>query len=148
MIAIGADHGGYELKEEIKKYLEEKNIEYKDFGTYDNERTDFPIYAEKVCKAIQNKECDKGILLCTSSSGMQIAANKFKGIRCVSCSNDEYAKQAKEHLNANVIALPAAYINISKAVSMIRIWIGSEFLEGRYNERLELIEKIENENMK
>ena len=148
MIAIGTDHGGYKLKEEIKKYLEEKGIEYKDFGTYDGERTDFPIYAEKVCKSIQNKECDKGILLCTTGSGMQIVANKFKGIRCVACSNEEYAKQAKEHLNANVLALPAGYINVSEAVAMIRVWLGSEYLQGRYNERLNLIEEIEKENMK
>ena len=148
MIAIGADHGGYKLKEEIKKYLEEKGIEYKDFGTCDSQRTDFPIYAEKVCKSIQNKECDKGILLCTSSAGMQITANKFKGIRCVSCSTEDFAKQAKEHLNANIIALPAGYINISEAVAMIRVWLGSEYLQGRYNERLKLIEEIEKENMK
>ena len=78
MIAIGSDHGGYKLKEEIKKYLEEKNIEYKDVGTDSEERTDYPIYAKKVAELIQSKECDKGILLSKSGCGMTIVANKFK----------------------------------------------------------------------
>ncbi len=81
MIAIGADHGGYKLKEEIKKYFEEKAIEYKDFGTDNEERTDYPIYAKKVAEAIESKECEAGILVCRSGYGMTVVANKFKGIR-------------------------------------------------------------------
>ena len=88
MIAIGADHGGYKLKEKIKKYFIEKNIEYIDLGTYSEERTDYPIYAEKVAKAIINKEADKGILICRSSYGMTMVANKFKGIRAASVTNE------------------------------------------------------------
>ncbi len=148
MIALGSDHGGYELKEEIKKYLEELNIEYKDFGTYSAERTDYPIYAKKVAEAVQNKECERGILICTTSSGMVITANKFKGIRCAPCFDENTAKQAKEHINANIIALPGSYLSISKAVQIIRAWIGAEFLNGRYFERLQMIEKIEEDNMK
>ncbi len=148
MIALGADHGGFKLKEEIKKYLEELNIEYKDFGTYSEERTDHPIYAKRVAEAVQSKECERGILICTTASGMVIDANKFKGIRCAPCFDENTAKQAKEHLDANIIALPGSYLNISKAVQMIRAWIGAEFLQGRYLERLQMIEKIEEENMK
>lgn len=148
MIAIGSDHGGYKLKEEIKKYFEEQEIEYKDLGTDSEERTDFPIYAEKVAKSIQNKECDKGILICRTGFGMAIAANKFKGIRCAACYDDATVKQAKEHSNINILAIPADYANISLAVKMIRIWLGSEFLEGRYSDRLQMIENIEDENMK
>ncbi len=81
MIAIGSDHGGYKLKEEIKKYLEEKDIEYKDYGTNSEERADYPEIAKKVAEAIQNGEADKGILICRSGFGMTVAANKFKGIR-------------------------------------------------------------------
>ena len=92
MIAIGADHGGYKLKEEIKKYFEEQGMQFKDFGTYDEERTDYPIYAEKVAISIQNKECECGILVCRSGYGMTVAANKFKGIRAASIYNEESAK--------------------------------------------------------
>ena len=95
MIAIGSDHGGYKLKEEIKKYFDEKGIEYRDFGTDSEERTDYPIYAKKVAQAVQSKECEGGILLCRSGYGMTVVANKFKGIRAASISNEEAAKFAK-----------------------------------------------------
>lgn len=148
MIAIGSDHGGYKLKEEIKKFLDEKEIKYKDFGTFSEERTDYPIYAEKVAKSIQNKECDSGILICKTGFGMTIVANKFKGIRCAACYTEETAKQAKEHSNVNILALPADYVSINSAIAIVRVWIGSEFLKGRYSERLQMIEEIEKENMK
>lgn len=148
MIAIAADHGGYAMKEEIKKYLDEKEIKYIDFGCESEERTDYPIYAKSAVKAIQNGECDKGILVCGTGFGMTIVANKFKGIRCASCWNEDVAKLLKEHNNANVIALPGRFINVSEAVAMIRTWLGAEFMEGRHASRLQMIEEIENENMK
>lgn len=148
MIAIGSDHGGYKLKEEIKKYLDEKEIPYKDFGTDSEERTDYPIYAKKVAEAVQNKECEKGILVCGTGFGVSIVANKFKGIRCASCWNEEVAKLLKEHNNANIIALPGRFINISQAVVILRAWLAAEFMSGRHTERLQMIEDIENENMK
>ena len=148
MIAIGSDHGGYKLKEEIKKYLNEKGIEYKDFGCNSEERTDYPIYATSAVKAVQSKECEKGILICGTGFGMSIVANKFKGIRCASCWNEDVAKLLKEHNNANVIALPGRFINASEAVSILRAWLGAEFMEGRHTDRLKMIEEIENENMK
>lgn len=148
MIALGCDHGGYKLKEEIKKYLDENDILYKDFGTNSDERTDYPIYAKEVAKAVQNKECDKGILICGTGFGMSIVANKFKGIRCASCWNEEVAKLLKAHNNANIIALPGRFINISQAVVILRAWLGAEFLEGRHTDRLQMIEEIEKENMK
>ena len=148
MIAIGCDHGGYKLKEEVKKYLDEKGIEYKDFGCESEERTDYPIYAVPVAKAVQEKECDSGILICGTGFGMTITANKFKGVRCASCWNEEVAKLLKEHNNANIIALPGKFVNVSEAVAIIRAWLGSEFMQGRHLDRLKMIEKIENENMK
>ncbi len=148
MIAIGADHGGYALKEELKKYLEEKGIEYKDFGTYSDERTDYPIYGRQVVEAVQSKDFEKGILICGTGFGMTIIANKYKGIRCASCWSEEVAKLLKEHNNANIIALPGRFINISQAVSILRAWLGAEFLKGRHQERLQMIEEIEKENMK
>lgn len=148
MIALASDHGGYKLKEEIKKYLDEKEIPYKDFGTYSEERTDYPIYAKEVAKAVQSKEYDKGILVCGTGFGMTIYANKFKGIRCASCWNEEVAKLLKGHNDANIIALPGRFINISQAVNILRAWLATEFMGGRHSERLQMIEDIENENMK
>lgn len=148
MIAIGSDHGGYKLKEEIKKYLEEKGIEYKDYGTENEERTDYPIYATKVAKAIVEKKCDKGILLCRSGHGMTIVANKYKGIRAASIVSEEEARLAKADDNINVITLGGDKLTISEAVCIIRMWLGTEFKGGRYQERLDMVEKIEKENMK
>ncbi len=148
MIALGSDHGGYKLKEEIKKYLDEIGIEYKDFGTNSEERCDYPEFAEKVAKAVQKKECEKGILVCGTGFGVSIVANKFKGIRCASCWNEEVARLLKGHNNANIIALPGRFINVSQAIVILRAWIATEFMEGRHSERLQMIENIENENMK
>lgn len=148
MIALGSDHGGFKLKEEIKKYLEELGIEYKDFGTYDEERTDYPIFAEKVAKAVQNKECEKGILICKSGAGMTITANKFKGIRAALAINEEMAKFSKLDDDVNIMVFPAQYISTSNAISATRTWIVTEFKMGRYQDRIQMIEKIENDNMK
>lgn len=148
MIAIGSDHGGYQIKEELKKYLDEKNIEYKDFGCDSEERVDYPIFGEEVAKAVQSKECEKGILICGTGFGMTILANKFKGIRCASCWNEEVAKLLKAHNDANIIALPGRFINVSQAVTILRTWLATEFMGGRHTERLQMITDIEKENMK
>ena len=148
MIALGSDHGGYKLKEEIKKYLDEIGIKYKDFGTNSDERCDYPEYAEKVAKSIQKNECDKGILVCGTGFGMSIVANKFKGIRCASCWNEDVAKLLKEHNDANIIALPGRFISVSQGIAILRTWIASEFSEGRHKERVQMIKEIEKENMK
>ena len=148
MIGIASDHGGFKLKKEIERYLDENNIEYKDYGTDTEERTDYPIYAEKVAKAIQKKECNLGILICRSGYGMAIVANKFKGIRAASIIDEESAKYAKSDDDVNVLALGGDYIPADKAIRIIRIWLGTEFKGGRYQDRLKLIEEIEKENMK
>ncbi len=148
MIAIGSDHGGYKLKEQIKRYFEEEGIAYKDCGTYSEERTDFPVYGKVVAKTVQSGEAELGIVICKTGFGMAITANKFKGIRCAAVYEEETARQAKEHLNVNMLALPAEYVNESKAIAMIRLWIGSEFLQGRYQDRVQMINDIEEENMK
>ena len=148
MIAIGSDHGGYKLKEEIKKYFDEKGIEYREFGTDSEERTDYPIYAKKVAQAVQSKECEGGILLCRSGYGMTVVANKFKGIRAASISNEEAAKFAKADDDINVITLGGDYLTINEAICIIRNWLAAEFKGGRYAERLEMINDIESQNMK
>ena len=136
MIAIGSDHGGYQLKEKIKKYLEEKDIEYKDYGTNSEERTDYPIYAKKVAEAIHN------------GFGMTVAANKFKGIRAAAIYNEESAKFAKADDDINVITLGADYLTENEAICIIRNWLASEFKGGKYEERLKMVEEIERNNMK
>lgn len=148
MIALGNDHGGYKLKEEIKKYFDEQNIEYKDFGSYSDERTDYPIYAKKVALAVQNGECDCAILFCRSGHGVAIVANKFKGIRAANIHNEEEARFAKADDNINVLTIGGDYVSVNDAVCIIRTWIATQFKEGRYQERIQMIEEIENENMK
>ena len=148
MIAIGADHGGFKLKEEIKKYLSEIGLEYKDFGTYDEERTDYPIYAKKVAEAVSNKECENGILLCRSGHGMVIVANKFRGVRAACLSNEEEARHAKADDNINIVTIGGDFVETNEAIRIIRVWIATEFKGGRYQERIDMIDQIENENMK
>ncbi len=148
MIAIGSDHGGYRLKEEIKKYLEEKNIEYKDLGCFNEERVDYPNIAEEVAKEVQTKKCDKGILICRSGIGMSIVANKFKGIRCALCHDEFTAKYSRMHNDSNVLAMGADDVTVNDAICILRMWLATEFEGGRHQERLDLITEIENENMK
>ena len=107
MIAIGSDHGGYKLKEEIKKYLEEKEIEYTDCGTFDEESVDYPEIAQAVSTEVQDRHAEKGIIICRSGIGMSIVANKFKGIRCAKCNDEEEAKFSRMHNDSNVLALGA-----------------------------------------
>lgn len=148
MIAIGADHGGFELKEEIKKYLDEQGIEYIDCGTYSTDRVDYPNIAAEVSKKVQTGECEKGILICRSGYGMSMVANKFKGIRSAPCFCEEAAKFSRLHNDTNVLALGADYITTGEAIAIVRIWIGTEFEGGRHKDRLDMVAEIENENMK
>ena len=148
MIAIGSDHGGYKLKEEIKRYLEEKEIEYTDCGTFDEESVDYPEIAQAVSSEVQDGHAEKGIIICRSGIGMSIVANKFKGIRCAKCNDEQEAKFSRMHNNANVLALGADYMDTNKAIRIVRTWIATEFEGGRHESRVKMIEEIENENMK
>lgn len=148
MIGIGSDHGGYKLKEEIKRYLDENGIKYKDFGCMSEERVDYPNIAKDVSMAVQEKKCDTGILICRSGLGMSIVANKFKGIRCTPCYNESTSKYAKLHNNANILAIGADEVSVNEAICILRMWLATEFEGGRHKHRIELIEEIENENMK
>ena len=148
MIAIGADHGGYKLKEELKKYLDEKEIEYIDVGTYSEENVDYPDIAKKMCNLVQQKKADSGILVCRTGIGMSITANKFKGVRAAVVSNEETAKRARMHNNANVLCLGADYLTVNNAICILRMWLATPYEGGRHEARLKLIEEIENENMK
>ncbi len=148
MIAIGSDHGGYRLKEEIKKYLDEKEIEYKDFGSQSEERVDYPNIAQEVAKSVQAKESENGILICRSGIGMSICANKFKNIRCALCHNEYTAKYARLHNNANILAIGADDVTSNEAIVILRMWLATNFEGGRHQERLNLIGELEKNNMK
>jgi len=148
MIAIGCDNGGYKLKEEIKKYLDEKDIKYKDFGCMNEEKVDYPDIAKDIAISIQKKECKSGILICRSGIGMSVVANKFRGIVCTLCHNEDTAKYSKLHNNSNILSLGADYITVNEAVCILRMWLATSFEGGRHEDRLKIIEKIENENMK
>ena len=147
MIAIGCDHGGYQLKEEIKKYLDEKQITYKDLGSMNEERVDYPNIAEAVAKEVQSKNCEKGILICRSGIGMSIVANKFEGIRCTLCHDEFTAKYARLHNDGNILAIGADTVTVNEAICILRMWLATNY-EGEKQAELSAIEEIENENMK
>ncbi|MBR3133610.1 MAG: ribose 5-phosphate isomerase B [Clostridia bacterium] len=148
MFYIGADHRGFELKEEIKKYLSEKEIEFVDKGTFSKEISHYPVIAKEVSSEVIKSKDNMGILICSSGVGMTIAANKFKGVRAATVINEDMAKEAKAHSNINVLVLPADYVSVSQAVNIVRAWIATEVMGGRYQERVQMIEEIEKENMK
>lgn len=141
MIAIGCDHGGYLLKEKIKK--EYTNIEFKDFGAFSEEPIDFPDVAIPLAQNVASGECEKGILICRSGIGMTIAANKVDGIRCALCYSETTAKSAKEHNDANIIAIGADELDYDAIKVIIDTWLSSDFLGGKYQVRLDKIGKYE-----
>lgn len=143
MIALGSDHVGIELKKEIIKFLEEKNIDYKDFGTFDRERTDYPIYAEKVAKSIISGESEKGLLFCGTGVGISIAANKINGIRAVVCSDCYSAKLSREHNDTNILALGSRVVGVDLAKLIVTSWLEAEYEGGRHQRRIDYIHKIE-----
>lgn len=145
MIAIGSDHGGYLLKEEIKKHLKEKGYEFKDFGTDSTASCDYPVYAEKVCCAVQSGECEKGILICGTGIGMSMCANKCKGIRAAVCGDHFSAEFTRKHNNANVLCLGARVIGAGVAMQLVDIFLTTEYEGGRHEKRVEMMMQLENE---
>lgn len=144
MIAIGSDHGGFLLKESVKKYLDGKNIEYKDFGTYNEESCDYPDYAKKVCDAVISEGYEKGLLFCGTGVGISMAANKCAGIRAVVCSDYYSAKYARLHNNANVLCLGGRVVGPGLAEELVEIFLFTEFEGGRHARRVQKIMDIEN----
>ncbi|NLV88017.1 MAG: ribose 5-phosphate isomerase B [Tissierellia bacterium] len=142
-IGIGSDHGGYELKEYIKEYLDKENIEYIDYGTYSMESVDYPDYGKKVSEAVVSKEVDRGIVICGTGIGISIACNKVKGIRCALCSDTYSARMSREHNNANMLALGGRVIGKDLALEIVSIWLKTEFTGGRHARRIEKICEIE-----
>ena len=140
MIAIGADHGGFELKEYIKKVLSDK-YDFKDFGTFSTDSVDYPEIAYKVANDVSCKNTECGILICRTGVGMSIVANKVHGIRCALCYNKEVGRLCKEHNNANMIALPADMVSKDEAIEIIENWLNAKFAGGRHENRVKMIER-------
>lgn len=148
MIVVASDHGGFKLKKIICKYLEEKNIEYNDLGTFSEERTDYPIYAQKLAKEIQNKRAKKGILICKSGHGMNISVNKFKGIYASLCYSNQSVKKAVEDDNINVCVFSSDDMKEENVKEIIDIFLEKSVKDGRYIDRFEMVKKFESENFK
>lgn len=149
MIAIGSDHGGYELKQEVIKYFAEHNIEYKDFGCYGKESCDYPEFGQAVARAVASGEAEKGIVICTTGIGISITANKVKGIRCALCADTVSARLTREHNNANVLALGGGMIGTNLALSIVDTFLNTEFPgEEKHCRRVAAIQALEEETMK
>lgn len=141
MIAIGSDHGGFELKKEIIKMLDEKNIAYKDYGCYSLESVDYPVYAKLVCKGILDGECDRGILICGTGIGISIAANKIKGIRAALCSDCYTAGVTREHNDTNVLCLGGRVLGVEVAKKIVETFLTTDFSnEQRHINRIKQLE--------
>jgi len=142
-IAIGSDHGGYGLKQNIIKYLEDSGYEYNDFGTYSEDSVDYPDFGKKVSESVAKGEYDKGIVICGTGIGISIACNKVRGIRCALCSDIYSAKKAAEHNNANIIALGGRVVGPDLAQAIVEAFLSSEFEAGRHERRVNKIMDIE-----
>lgn len=140
-VSIGCDHGGYDLKEEIKKHLIERGIEVVDVGCDRKERCDYPIYGREAALKVADKTCDKGVVICTTGIGISITANKVKGIRCALCSEPLSAKMTRLHNDANMLAMGAALIGINMAKEITDTFLDTPFSgDERHQKRIDLIE--------
>ncbi len=126
-ISMGCDHGGYDLKEKVKKYLEEKGYEVADCGCYSKESCDYPEFARKAARMVADGEAEKGIVICTTGIGVSIVANKIKGIRCALCHNEHTATMTRLHNNANMLAMGAVEISAEEALKITGIFLSTEF---------------------
>ncbi|SDB36204.1 MULTISPECIES: ribose 5-phosphate isomerase B [unclassified Butyrivibrio] len=127
MIALGSDHGGFDIKQVVIEHLKERGIEYKDFGTYDKNSCDYPIFGKAAAEAVASGECEKGIVICTTGIGISIIANKVKGIRCALCSEPHSARLTREHNDANVLAMGGALIGPDMAIDIVDTFLDTEF---------------------
>jgi len=142
-VAIGCDHAGVSMKNEIVPVLDELSIEWEDFGTKDEESVDYPDFGEKVSEAVSNGVVDRGILICGTGIGMSIVANKVHGIRAALCQEDYSAKMSRLHNDANVLVLPGRIIDKVRAGEIVKTWFTTDFEGGRHQRRLDKIKDIE-----
>ena len=142
-IAIGCDHGGYDLKEHIVKFLQDRGHEVQDCGTYSKESCDYPIFGEAAARAVASGDCERGIVICTTGIGISIAANKVKGIRCAHVSEPLSAEMTSRHNDANMLALGAGVIGQNMAERCVEVFLNTDFEGGRHGRRVGELDAIE-----
>ena len=143
MIALGCDHGGYELMQEVKAFLESKGYEYKDFGCYSTASVDYPEYGRAAAKAVASGECELGIIICGTGIGISITANKVPGVRCALCSDCFSAAATKEHNNANMLAMGARVLGPGLALKIVDTFLSTPFSnDERHIRRIAMIEDV------
>ena len=142
-IAIGCDHGGFELKEAVRGYLEERQIPYEDFGAYNTDSVDYAPIAAKAARAVAAGQADFGVLVCSTGIGISMAANKVKGIRAALCTNEFCAGMARRHNNADILCMGGKVIDKETAVKLVDIFLHTEFEGGRHQRRIDQIAQIE-----
>lgn len=142
MIALGSDHGGYDLKCQVMEHLRERGISYKDFGCFDRQSCDYPDFGRAAAKAVADGECERGIVICTTGIGISIAANKVPGVRCALCTDPYLAKMTRLHNNANMLALGGGFIGKNLAIEIVDTFLDTEFSEGENHVRR--VGKLEN----
>ena len=141
-IAIGSDHGGLEYKNAIKEHLEKQGHKVFDVGTYSKDSCHYPVYGEAVARKVASKECDYGVVVCTSGEGISMAANKVPGVRCGIAYNDEVARLMRQHNNANVISFGQKFMELNDVLKRVDIFLSTEFEGGRHQTRVEMINSI------
>ncbi len=142
-LALGCDHGGFPLMQEVKKHLDSQGISYTDFGTYSEDSCDYPDYAEKAAMAVKNGECDKGILICGTGIGISIAANKIPGIRAALCADSYSAEMTRRHNDANMLAMGARVTGAGQALKIVDTFLSTDFEGGRHAKRIAKIAALE-----
>lgn len=143
MIAVGSDHAGFLLKQEVLNYLKEHNLEYKDFGTDSEKSCNYPEFAKRVADAVASGECDRGILLCGTGIGMSMAANKVDGIRACACSDTFSARATRMHNNANILCMGQRVVGFGLAREILDAFLYTDFEGGRHQTRVDMITDIE-----
>ncbi|SHI19152.1 ribose-5-phosphate isomerase [Sporobacter termitidis DSM 10068] len=143
MIALGCDHGGFAMMQDVIKYLDEQGLPYKNFGTFTADSCDYPVIAEAVSRAVTGGECDKGVLICGTGIGMSIAANKFSGIRAALCGDSYSAEMTRRHNDANILVLGARVIGLGLALKILEIFLATPFEGGRHARRIALVSDLE-----
>lgn len=142
-IAIGCDHGGYLLKQDILIWMEEHDIDFEDVGCFSTESVDYPIYGKKVARLVASGECEKGIVICTTGIGISIAANKVQGIRCAHCADSLEAEMTRRHNDANMLAIGAGFTGKNLAERMVEVFLSTDFEGGRHERRVNKLNAIQ-----
>lgn len=139
LIALASDHAGYSLKQQVQAFLEERGAQVKDFGCYSTDSCDYPDYAHPLADAVQKREVDYGIVICSTGNGITMTANKHQGVRAALCWEPRLAELARQHNNANVLGLPANFISAPIAIDIVRIFFQTDFEGGRHERRVNKI---------